>query len=114
MSRSSEIKIQVTLDDTNVPDKILWYSSESNNASETEVKAILISIFEEASKDTLKLDLWTKDMQVGEMDRFMYQTLRALCDTYAKATNNEALANDMKHFAQYFGEKVEVIIPNNP
>ncbi|MGA1582568.1 MAG: hypothetical protein ACO4CH_04870 [Saprospiraceae bacterium] len=50
-------------------------------------------------------------MQVGEMDRFMYHTLRALGDTYYKATQNEGLANEFQRFVQFFGEKTEVIPP---
>ncbi|MEP7195827.1 MAG: gliding motility protein GldC [Saprospiraceae bacterium] len=112
MSRTSEIRIQVRLDEANVPDQIQWSATESESPKFESAKGILISIFEENSKDTLKLDLWTKGMQVEEMDRFMYQTIRALCDTYSKATNNQSLANDMMNFAQYFGEKVEIIPPS--
>jgi hypothetical protein len=50
-------------------------------------------------------------MMVSEMDRFMFQTLRALSETYFKASQNAALANEMQRFVQYFGEKTEVISP---
>ena len=48
-------------------------------------------------------------MQVIEMDRFFFQTLRAMSDTYFKATQNKELAADMQRFVQYFGEKTEII-----
>jgi hypothetical protein len=48
-------------------------------------------------------------MQVLEMDRMVYQTIRALADTYFKATQNTELANQMQQFAQFFGEQVEII-----
>lgn len=57
----------------------------------------------------MKLDLWTKDMQVDEMDRFIFQTIRAMADTYFKATQNNKLAADMQRFVQYFGEQTEII-----
>ncbi len=70
---------------------------------------MLLSVFDQETKDTLKIDLWTKDFQVAEMDRFIFQTLRAIADTYQRATNNTALANDMQRFAHYFGEQAEII-----
>ena len=59
--------------------------------------------------DTIKIDLWTKEMQVVEMDRFFFQTLKGLSDTYFKATNNAELASAMRQFVQYFGEQTEII-----
>ncbi|MEY4905038.1 MAG: hypothetical protein RLZZ292_2853, partial [Bacteroidota bacterium] len=56
-----------------------------------------------------KIDIWTQEMQVLEMDRMVYQTIRALADTYFKATQNTELANQMQQFAQFFGEQVEII-----
>jgi len=50
---------------------------------------------------------------VMEMDRFVYQMVRSLADTYYRATNNADLANEMQRFAQYFGEKTEIIPPSN-
>jgi len=43
------------------------------------------------------------------MDRFVYQALKSMGDTYHKATNNTKLANDIQRFAQYFGEETEII-----
>ena len=73
------------------------------------VKAMLLSVFDMDRKETLKIDLWTKDMQVQEMDRFVFQTLRGMTDTYAKATNNAALANQMAKFVEYFGQQTGII-----
>ena len=77
-----------------------------------ECKAMLLSLFDKDTEETLKIDLWTKDMQVVEMDRFFYHTLRAMADTYFKATQNKDLAVDMQRFVQYFGEKTETIPPS--
>ena len=108
----SEISINVGLNEENMPVDIQWSSLEGPSGPEKQAaKAFLLSIFDRETKDTLRIDLWTKQMQVIEMDRFMFQTLRALADTYYKATQNAALAADMQRFVQYFGEKTE-IIPN--
>ena len=110
ISKTTEIKINVGLNKDNVPVKIDWIASDNPNAKEPEpCKAMLLSLFDKERLDTLKIDLWTNDMQVNEMDRFFYQTLRGLGDTYFKATQNKELAIDMQKFVQYFGEKTEVL-----
>lgn len=105
----SEIRINVTLDSEKIPSKITWSASDNGLDSESEAKAILLSLFDIEQKDTMKIDLWTKDMQVHEMDRFFYNTLRALADTYVRATGNQKLAGAMQQFAAYFGEQSEVL-----
>jgi len=108
MAKKSSINIDILLDDQNVPDKISWSSSDGSKEVE-ESKAMLLSLFDKENLETVKIDLWTKEMQVVEMDRFFYQTLRALADTYFKATQNTQLASEMRHFVQHFGETTEVL-----
>lgn len=106
----SEIKIRVGLDAEKVPVKIDWAASDMHPEGTTEnCKAMMIALFDQAHKDTLRIDLWTKEMQVAEMDRFVYQVLQSLSQTYLRATNNKDTAEDMARFAQYFGEKTEII-----
>ena len=107
--KKSTIGITITLDDKNIPERIDWQASDLEQNKEHEAKAMMISFFDKDHRDTLKFDLWTKEMQVQEMDRFVYYTLRSLADTYVKATNNNALANQIQKFAQYFGEETEIV-----
>lgn len=46
MGKSSNIKIEVKLDDHNVPEQVLWMAEDSGQNSPTEAKGLLISIFE--------------------------------------------------------------------
>ncbi|MCP3930002.1 MAG: gliding motility protein GldC [Bacteroidetes bacterium] len=109
-TKTSEIKIKVGLDEKNIPLKMSWKASDgAKDGKEEECKAMLLSLFDVKTKDTLKIDLWTTDMQVMEMDRFFYHTLRSLADTYFRATQNKELANQMQQFAQYFGEKTSIL-----
>jgi gliding motility-associated protein GldC len=110
--KSTTLQITVGLDDQNVPVAIDWQSQDGANAGKPAAcKAMLLSLFDRESLDTLKIDLWTTDMQVNEMDRFFFQTLRALGDTYFKATQNRDMAISMQQFVQYFGEKTGIIAP---
>lgn len=106
--KKKEIKIRVGLDNKNVPEAITWKADDQEGPAQ-QCKAMLLALFDKKSNETLKIDLWTKEMQVNEMDRFFFQTLRALADTYYKATQNAELATDMQRFVQYFGEQTEII-----
>lgn len=107
--KSSDITIRVGLNAEQVPTKIEWGASDRNNGALEECKAIAVALFDKDHRDTLRIDLWTKEMQVLEMDRFMYQILRSLSQTYLKATQNKELAEEMAKFAHYFGEKTEIV-----
>ncbi|MCB0556757.1 MAG: gliding motility protein GldC [Phaeodactylibacter sp.] len=110
VAKNSKIEVQVGLGADGIPEKITWVApGNPNGPGQQECKAMMLSVFDKEAKDTLKIDLWTKEMQVAEMDRFVYQTLRALADTYQRATQNTALANDMQRFALYFGEQTEIV-----
>ncbi len=110
IKKTSTINIEIGLNEEQLPVDIQWSSSDIPEGPEKKAaKAFLLSIFDKETKDTLRIDLWTKDMQVIEMDRFMFHTLRALADTYFKATQNNELAADMQRFVQYFGEQTEII-----
>ena len=115
IAKSSRILIEVGLDEQNIPVQIEWEAEDRNGKPKRQAcKAMLVSFFDKESKDTFKIDLWTKEMQVIEMDRFVFQTLRSLADTYYKATNTAQLASEMQRFVQYFGEKTEIIPPASP
>jgi gliding motility-associated protein GldC len=108
--KKSKIEIEIGLNDDKHPESIFWRSDDNPNTKDlSECKAIMLSLFDKEHMDTLKIDLWTSEMQVVEMDRFMFQTLRAMADTYFKATNNQQLANDMQLFVDYFGKQTGII-----
>ncbi len=109
----SEIRIEIGVDENNTPEQITWRAEGPEGPQENTSKAMLLSFFDEATKDTFKIDLWTKDMQVAEMDRFFFHSLKALGETYFKATRNEKLANAFQSFVHYFGEETK-IIPKDP
>jgi gliding motility-associated protein GldC len=108
--KKSLIEIEIGLNEDKHPETIHWKSNDNPNGQDfSECKAMSLSLFDKEYKDTLKIDLWTSEMQVVEMDRFVFQTLRALSDTYHKATKNDQLANDMQLFVDYFGKQTGII-----
>ena len=110
IAHTSEIKIRVGLNAEKVPEKIHWSASDMHPEGVTEeCKAMMIALFDDAHKETLRIDLWTKEMQVIEMDRFVYRVLQSLSETYLRATNNQKLAEQMAQFAHYFAQETEII-----
>ena len=107
--KSSDITLRVGLNAENVPVRIEWGASDRNGGALEECKAMAVALFDREHRDTLRIDLWTKEMQVIEMDRFVYQTLKSLSQTYLRATQNKELAEEMAKFAHYFGQKTEIV-----
>ena len=106
MSKTSEIKFSVTLDENQVPEKINWHATDAGMDKELDTKAIMISVFDTDSDETLRMDLWTKEMRVDEMKRFFHQTIVSMADTLQRATSEEKMAADMREFAQHFGNEM--------
>jgi len=105
--KKSEINIEVILDENRVPEEIYW-SADDGNIYKEEAKAMLLSIWDSKKKETLRIDLWTKDMTVDEMKKFFHQTLVAMSDSFNRATQDEKMTDTMKDFCDYFAEKMEL------
>jgi gliding motility-associated protein GldC len=103
-----DINISVELDQDNVPENIVWNADDMNGMGEAKCRAMLLSLWDAEAKDTLKLDLWTKDMTVDEMKIFFHQTLVTMADTLKRSTNDERISGDMMDFCDYFAEKMEI------
>jgi gliding motility-associated protein GldC len=103
----SEIKFLVELDENRVPEKLLW-SAKDGGVELEEAKAIMLSVWDSKAKESMRIDLWTKEMPVDEMKIFFHQTLVAMSDTFHRATGDEKMADTMKDFCDYFAEKLEL------
>jgi len=106
-TKKSEIKIQVQVDENNVPENLRWTAPDGGVDNE-EAKAMLLSIWDNKKQETLRIDLWTKDMPVDEMKVFFHQTLVAMSDTFYRATEDEKMMATMKDFCDYFADKLEL------
>lgn len=104
---TSKITLEVTLDENRVPEELNW-TAEDGGIDREEAKAMLLSVWDSRNKESLKIDLWTKDMPVDEMKIFFHQTLVAMSDTYMKATQDEKMTATMKDFCEYFAEKLQL------
>lgn len=104
--KTSEIKFTVKLDENNLPLSIDWEASDANEKSNC--KGLMISLWDANENNTLRIDLWTKDMMVDEMKRFFHQSMVSMADTFKRATGEENIVGDMQDFCKYFAEKMEL------
>jgi len=104
---TSEIKFLVELDENRVPEKLFW-TAQDGGVEMSESKAIMLNVWDHKSKESMRIDLWTKDMPVDEMKIFFHQTLVAMADTFKRATNDEKMSDTMLDFCDYFAEKLDL------
>lgn len=104
---TSRIQLTVELDENRVPEKLNW-TAEDGGIKNEEAKAMMLSVWDSKAKESLRIDLWTKDMPVDEMKVFFHQTLVAMSDTFNRATQDEKMTATMKDFCEYFAEKLEI------
>jgi gliding motility-associated protein GldC len=103
--QQSSININVLLDANKVPEQINWVATDTPGEPVRKAKAMMLSFWDGAEKNALRIDLWTKEMMVDEMADFFYQTLMTMSETYHRATQNAEMVNDIRNFAQAFYKK---------
>lgn len=103
----SDIKITIELDENRVPEKLSWTARDGGVVAEP-TKAFMLSVWDSKPQESMRIDLWTKDMPVDEMKVFFHQTLVSMADTYQRATDDEKMADTMRDFCAYFAEKLEL------
>jgi len=106
-NNTSKIELNVELDDNRIPEKLQW-TAQDGGISNEEAKAMMLSVWDANAQETLRIDLWTKDMPVDEMKVFFHQTLVAMSDTFNRATQDDKMTATMKDFCDYFAEKLEI------
>lgn len=104
--QKSKLSFDIEMDENLVPEKIIWIAE---NQQESECKAMMTSLWDERESNTLRIDLWTKDMMIEEMRHFFVQSLMTMADTFQKATNDNESAEELRKFSQKFGVRLGVI-----
>ena len=103
----SEINFLIELDDNRVPENLRWTARDGGVVNQ-ESKAIMLSVWDNKARESMRIDLWTKDMPVDDMKIFFHQTLVSMSDTFERATGDKRMTETMKDFCDYFAEKLEL------
>jgi len=106
--KKAEIKITVELDEKNVPENILWESTDSENKDQMAAKSMMLALWDHNYKNSMRIDLWTKDMPVDEMKRFFYETLQTMGDSFLRATGEKNIVEDLRDYCAHFAEKMGI------
>ena len=91
--KKSTINFTVELDKNNIPDRIFWEATEKPEPGQSETKAISVSLWDHQQKNTLRIDLWAKDMPIHEMKRFYIDCIGGLAQSALSATGDEFMAS---------------------
>ncbi|MCC5929856.1 MAG: gliding motility protein GldC [Cyclobacteriaceae bacterium] len=109
--KKSKIEFEIELDDKNIPEKIIWKASDNPDGdSPSETRSISIALWDHMQKNTLRIDLWSKEMQVDEMKRFYVDMLGGLAQSVMNSTGDEFMAGELNALCEKF---VEYILKEN-
>ena len=105
--KKSEINFKIELDQNNVPEKILWDATDKPENGFSESKSMSIALWDHVQKNTLRIDLWTKDMPVNEMKRFYIDCIGGLGQSVLTSTGDEVMANETRALCQRLVEHIK-------
>ena len=106
--KKSKISFEIELDKNNLPQSIMLNTADGQ-LENVDVKSFLISAWDKKTNETLRIDLWTKDMMVNEMLIMYHQTLLSMANSLEKATNENKLADALRDYCAFFGEQSGII-----
>ena len=101
------LKFEIELDENKLPLKIKMSASEKA-ADEDNIKALMVSAWAAKTKETLRIDLWTKDMPVDEMFIMYHQTMMGMAATLDRATGHDKLAGALRDYCEFFAEQTNI------
>ena len=105
--KKSEIKFIVTLDKENIPEKIEWMAEDSINNGLSDTKSISLSLWDENKNNTLRIDLWTKEMKTDEMKRFYVACLGGLSQRILSSTGDEYMSKETNKLCEKLIEHIK-------
>jgi gliding motility-associated protein GldC len=104
MPTTSTIRIDVESDEHGVA-AIRWEADDAPEPGAQSANAMILALWDPDHRNALRIDLWTREMTVDDMNDFVFQTLLSLADTYRAATNDDAMMAEIKIFARQFAER---------
>ncbi len=104
--KTSTIQFTVHLDESNTPEKIAWEATDKPDPGLSETKAISISLWDHLQKNTMRIDLWAKDMPVEDMKRFYIDCIGGLSQSVLNSTGDEHMAAEMNALCERLARHV--------
>ena len=101
------LKFEIELDENQLPLNIEMHASDGE-ANEKNIKALMLSAWAAKTKETLRIDLWTKDMPVNEMFVMYHQTMTGMAATLERATGHDKLAGALRDYCDFFADETKI------
>lgn len=105
--KKSTINFTIELDDKNIPERILWDATDKPDPGLSETKSISVSLWDHKLKNTLRIDLWAKDMPVDEMKRFHIECLGGLAQSILSSTQDEFMSQEINALCEKLVEHLK-------
>ena len=106
--RKSTLQFDVELDVNQVPERIIMNSSDKQ-VDNADLKSLMISAWDSVNKETLTVDLWTKEMMINDMFIMYHQTLLSMASTLEKSTGHHKLAEALRDYCDFFAEQTKIM-----
>ena len=102
------LKFEIELDENNLPENIRMVGSQLDK-DEINLKALMIAAWDAQKKETLRVDIWTKDMPVHDMFILYHQNMMGMATSLDKSTGEGKLAEALRDYCAFFAEKTKII-----
>ena len=102
------LKFEVELDENNLPNSIKMLKEKASNSS-IDLKALMIAGWDAKRKETLRVDIWTKDMPVNDMFIMYHQNMMGMATSLEKSTGQNKLANALRDYCDFFAKETKIL-----
>tara|TARA_Y200000002_G_scaffold9753_1_gene8020 strand:- start:213 stop:536 length:324 start_codon:yes stop_codon:yes gene_type:complete len=102
------LKFEVELDENNLPNSIKMLEEKASNSS-IDLKALMIGGWDAKKKETLRVDIWTKDMPVNDMFIMYHQNMMGMATSLEKSTGQNKLANALRDYCDFFAKETKIL-----
>ena len=99
------LNFNINLDENHLP---LSIEMHSNDISQKYIKTLMISAWDASKQETLRIDLWTKDMPVNDMFIMFHQTMMGMASSLEKSTGRDRLAGALRDYCDFFAEETKI------
>ena len=110
--KKSEIHFEVQLDENSIPEDIVWSATDKPGDAD-HTNAISIAVWDNIEKNTMRLDLWTKEMPIHEIKKFYIDSLGGLAQSLLNATGDETMSAKMNALCDEMGKSLEKELKGN-
>ena len=96
----AQIDICVELDEKRLTERILWRAEEATDDQTRDAKALHLSCWDEKEQQTMRIELWTKNMSQNEMKRFYIDMLGSMSQSILQSTGDEYISKRLRDLCE--------------